>query len=143
MPVRQNRHLPFYSSISSYAREPKPIFSACSRQLLHSDSGVELIKWSWWSWKLGSARCLASWLSGRGSAAKQASTQAWSSARGSVDTNIPRFGRIGTSFSPWQSQLGDTSTTREMWNCGRPATTALVYSAIRQFNAAWALSLIK
>lgn len=65
-----------YISISSYAREPSPIFSACSRQLRHSDSGVELVKWSWWSWKLGSAKCLANWLPGMGWAARQASTQA-------------------------------------------------------------------
>ena len=65
-----------YISISSYSREPRPILAACSRQLFHSDSGVELVKWSWWSWKLGSARCLASWLPGMGWAARQASTQA-------------------------------------------------------------------
>ena len=42
--------------ISSYSRVPKPIFSAWARQLRHSDSGVELVKWSWWSWNSGSAR---------------------------------------------------------------------------------------
>ena len=36
----------------------------------------------------------------------------------------------GASFSPWQSQLGDTSITRDTWKQGRPSTTALVYSAI-------------
>ena len=40
-----------------------------------------------------------------------------------------------------QSQLGDTSTTREIWKFGRPSTTALVYSAIRQFNSSFAVSL--
>ena len=55
---------------------PRPIFSACSRQERHSDSGVELTKWSWWSWKPGVDRFLASWLPGRGAAARQASAQA-------------------------------------------------------------------
>ena len=48
---------------------------------------------------------------------------------------------MGTSFSPWQSQLGDTSTTRLMWKCGRPATTALAYSAMRQESSSMAQSL--
>ena len=30
--------------ISSYSRVPRPIFSACSRQVRHSDSGRELLK---------------------------------------------------------------------------------------------------
>ena len=34
------------------------------------------------------------------------------------EANIPRLGRIGASFSPWQSQLGETSTTREIWKQG-------------------------
>ena len=56
---------------------------------------------------------------------------------------MPMLGRIGASFSQWQSQLGDTSTTREMWKLGRPATTALAYSAMRQFRSALALSFSK
>ncbi len=56
---------------------------------------------------------------------------------------MPRLGRMGTSFSPWQSQLGDTSTTREMWNWGLPSTTALVYSAMRQLRTFTALEEAK
>src|SRR5574344_2986544 len=37
---------------------------------------------------------------------------------------------MAASFSEWQSQLGETSMTREMWKHGRPSTTALAYSAI-------------
>ena len=47
---------------------------------------------------------------------------------------MPTFGTIGTSFSAWQSQLGDTSITSEIWKQGRPSTTALVYSAILRFR---------
>ena len=50
---------------------------------------------------------------------------------------MPIFGRIGISFSPWQSQLGDTSTIREIWKFGRPSITALVYSAMRQLRRHW------
>ena len=132
-----------YITTNSYFLEPSPIFSAWSKQLLHSDSGVELQKWSWWSTKPFFAMFFASWLPGIGAALRQASTQAWSSASGSKEANIPIFGRIGTSFSPWQSQLGDTSTIREIWKFGRPSTTALVYSAIRQFNSSFAVSLSK
>ena len=56
---------------------------------------------------------------------------------------MPMFGRIGTSFSPWQSQFGETSTIREIWKFGLPSTTALVYSAMRQFNSSFALLLSK
>ncbi len=83
------------------------------------------------------------WLFGSGVAARQASAQAWSSASGSKEANIPIFGRIGASFSPWQSQFGDTSTISEMWKFGRPSITALVYSAIRRFKTSIALLLLK
>ena len=53
-----------------------------------------------------------------------------SSATGSKEANMPTFGTMAMSFSGRQSQVGDTSMTREMWKQGRPSTTALVYSAI-------------
>ena len=34
----------------------------------------------------------------------RASAQAWSSATGSKEANMPTSGTMGTSFSPWQSQ---------------------------------------
>ena len=53
---------------------------------------------------------------------------------------MPTSGTMGTSFSAWQSQLGETSTTRDTWKQGRPSTTALVYSAIFLFRIAGASS---
>ena len=47
---------------------------------------------------------------------------------------MPTLGTMAMSFSLWQSQLGDTSITGEMWKQGRPSTTALVYSAILRFR---------
>ena len=51
---------------------------------------------------------------------RQASAHAWSRATGSKLANIPISGRIGASFSPWQSQFGLISCTREIWKHGRP-----------------------
>ena len=56
---------------------------------------------------------------------------------------MPRSGRMGTSFSPWQSQLGETSTTRATWKQGRPSTTALAYSAMRRLSSSLAAKLVK
>ena len=56
---------------------------------------------------------------------------------------MPMLGRMGASFSAWQSQLGLTSTMREMWKLGRPSTTALAYSAMRQFRSFTAAQLEK
>ena len=53
---------------------------------------------------------------------------------------MPTSAAMGTSFSPWQSQLGEMSSTRETWKQGRPATTALVYSAIFLFRMVGASS---
>ena len=69
---------------------------------------------------------------------RQTSTQAWSRASGSKEANIPIFADR-TSFSPWQSQFGETSITREIWKFGLPSITAFVYSAILQFKIALAL----
>ena len=44
---------------------------------------------------------------------------------GRKDANMPIFGRIGTSFSPWQSQFGETSTIREIWKFGRAVYDSL------------------
>ena len=60
----------------------------------------------------------------------QRSTHAWSSATGSNEASMPTFGIMGTSFSAWQSQNGETSQISEMWNAGRSLTTAYAYSAI-------------
>ena len=58
---------------------------------------------------------------------------------------MPTLGTMGTSFSAWQSQLGETSSTKDTWKQGRPSTTALVYSAIFLFKMAgassWALTM--
>lgn len=43
---------------------------------------------------------------------------------------MPTSGTIGTSFSGWQSQKGDTSSTRLTWKPGRSLTTAHAYSEI-------------
>ena len=51
------------------------------------------------------------------------------------------FGRIGASFSPWQSQFGDTSVIRETWKQGLPSQTACEYSAILQPRISLALLL--
>ena len=37
----------YFTTIRSYSRVPRPIFSACSIQVRHSDSGPEFLKWSW------------------------------------------------------------------------------------------------
>ncbi len=66
----------FYSLINSYSRLPKPIFSAWSRQLRHSDSGVEFLNGSPQSAKPGFFKLSESWLFGIGFAARQASTHA-------------------------------------------------------------------
>ncbi len=34
----------YFITISSYSRVPRPILSACSRHVRHSDSGVEFVK---------------------------------------------------------------------------------------------------
>ena len=47
---------------------------------------------------------------------------------------------IAISFSAWQSQYGETSMTREMWKCGLPSRTALLYSAIFAFRISKASS---
>ena len=96
---------------SSYSLVPRPIFSAWSRVAFHSIFGLESLKWSWWQCHPGSAKCSPSWLLAIGVAFRQASAQAWSSATGSKLANIPISGRIGASFSPWQSQLGLISCT--------------------------------
>ena len=70
-----------------------------------------------------------------------ASAQAWSRAMGSKEANMPTSGTMGRSFSLWQSQLGETSTTRLMWKQGRSFTTAQVYSAILQLRMSLASSL--
>lgn len=85
---------------------------------------MEFSKWSWWSQKPSLCIFSESWLFGSGCIFKQASTQAWSNANGSKDAKLPIFGRIGASFSAWQSQFGDTSTTKEIWKFGLPSTTA-------------------
>ena len=41
--------------------------------------------------------------------------------KGSEHSNIWKDRHV---VSPWQSQLGDTSTIREIWKFGRPSTTA-------------------
>ena len=66
----------FYSLINSYSRLPKPIFSAWSRQLRHSDSGVEFLNGSPQSAKPGFFKLSESWLFGIGFAVRQASTHA-------------------------------------------------------------------
>ena len=66
--------------------------------------------------------------------------RAISRATGSKDANIPMFGTIGTSFSEWQSQFGETSTTRLIWKFGRSFKTAREYSAILQFKISFASS---
>ena len=48
--LKQLNHL---TTTSLYPLVPTPIFSACSIQVRHSDSGVELVKWSRWSTKSG------------------------------------------------------------------------------------------
>ena len=70
----------------------------------------------------------------------QASTQAWSMATGSKEANIPMSGRIGASFSAWQSQLGEMSRAILMKKDGRPLTIAAVYSAILRPRASDTLS---
>ena len=119
----------YFIKINSYSLVPRPIFSAWARHVLYSEFGVVFSKWSWWSQKCSAAIRSESWLFGSGCIFRQASTQAWSSASGSNDANIPIFGRIGASFSGWQSQFGDTSTTSEIWKFGLPSSTAFVYSA--------------
>ena len=61
--------------------------------------------------------------------------------RGRRRRTCPLLGTMGTSFSAWQSQLGETSSTKDTWKQGRPSTTALVYSAIFLFKMAGALIL--
>lgn len=61
-------------------------------------------------------------------------------ATGSKDANMPTFGTMGASFSAWQSQFGDTSTTRLTWKLGRPFRIARVYSAIFLFKISFASS---
>ena len=39
---------------------------------------------------------------------------------------MPTSGTMGTSFSAWQSQLGETSTTRDTWKQGRGQADAAV-----------------
>ena len=38
---------------------------------------------------------------------------------------MPISGRIGASFSQWQSQLGETSITSEIWKLGPPVHNSL------------------
>ena len=78
----------------------------------------------------GAGEVVGELLPGMGWAAMQASAQAWSRATGSKLANMPISGRMGASFSPWQSQFGLTSCTREMWKQGRSWQTAWAYSAI-------------
>ena len=57
---------------------------------------------------------------------------------------MPISGRMGASFSQWQSQLGLTSCTREMWKQGRPAHTAcgvLGHLAVQHLIGAVALGI--
>ena len=55
---------------------------------------------------------------------------------------MPMLGRIGASFSPWQSQLGDTSVIRLMWKQGLPSQTAWLYSAILQQRISLAFAFV-
>ena len=107
-----------------------PSFSPWSSVSFQRMFGFESRKWSWWCCQSGFARLSPSCESGSGALLRQASAQAWSRATGSNEANIPISGRIGASFSPWQSQFGEMSRTMLMWKHGRPLTTVFVYSAI-------------
>ena len=57
---------------------------------------------------------------------------------------MPISGRMGASFSPWQSQLGLTSCTRLMWKLGRPSqhgSGVLGHLAVQHLVGAVALGI--
>ena len=81
-----------------------PIFSQWSRHTRQSVSGMLLMKWSCLSQKPSLCICSSRWEPGMGGCFPQASAQAWSSATGSKEANMPTSGTMGRSFSPWQSQ---------------------------------------
>ena len=66
--------------------------------------------------------------------------QALSRATGSKDARMPTLGTTGMSFSPWQSQNGDTSHMMLMWKLGLSFTAAMAYSTILQLSTSGASS---
>lgn len=98
LPGARLRAVFYLTSTSSYSRLPRPIFSAWARQVRYSVLGLVLSKWSCLSWKPGRDISSVSWLPGRGVCLRQASTQAWSSASGSDEANMPTSGMIGVSL---------------------------------------------
>ena len=72
----RHRGARLYILMISYSRVPRPIFSACSRQLRHSELGVELVNGSPQSAKPGLRRLSQSWLPGSACWSRHASTHA-------------------------------------------------------------------
>ena len=94
----------YFTVIRLYSLVPSPIDSAYSRPCFQFVSGWTSSKWSWCP--CSDSESIVPGFSG---ILLTASAQAWSRATGSNEANIPMFGTIGASFSPWQSQFGEIS----------------------------------